>query len=46
MHTDQRQQAVVNVVETVTDMDIVKLKPSDYAIATHYLAAAFNRTLA
>jgi hypothetical protein len=41
MQTDQRQNATAKSV-TVIDTDIVKLKQSNFAIASHYLAAAFG----
>ncbi|MEG3959506.1 GNAT family N-acetyltransferase [Microcoleus sp. herbarium2] len=42
MQTDRRQNATAKSV-TVIDTDIVKLKQSDFAIASHYLAAAFSQ---
>ncbi|MBI4784049.1 MAG: GNAT family N-acetyltransferase [Oscillatoriophycideae cyanobacterium NC_groundwater_1537_Pr4_S-0.65um_50_18] len=42
MQIDQRQTATAKSV-TATDTDIVKLKQSDFAIASHYLAAAFSQ---
>ncbi|MBD2534333.1 GNAT family N-acetyltransferase [Nostoc flagelliforme FACHB-838] len=42
MQTDQRQNATAKSV-TVIDTDIVKLKQSDFAIASNYLAAAFSQ---
>ncbi|MDX2243709.1 MAG: GNAT family N-acetyltransferase [Leptolyngbyaceae cyanobacterium bins.302] len=43
MQIDQRQNVIEDVVETVANADIVKLKSLDFTIASHYLAAAFNQ---
>lgn len=43
MHSHQGQDAAKKAVKVVTNVDIVRLKSSDFAIASEYLSAAFSQ---